>query len=83
MGANQSAFEHDVIVVGVFDQVIEHLLLDSGLGPAGEAFVNGLVFAITARQVPPVSSGAQNPQNAVDKQSVILATTAGVARLAG
>ena len=51
----------------------EHPFPYAGLGPACEALVDGLPLAVSLGQVVPVCAGAQDPENAVDEQAVVLA----------
>jgi len=46
MDADQGAVEHQVGVVAILDQLGEHPLPDTGLGPAGEAGVDALPLAV-------------------------------------
>lgn len=82
MGANQSGVEHEILVLAIGGQNLEDPLPYAGLGPAREAGMDGLPLAVSFRQIVPVGTRAQNPQNAVDEQTVILAAAAGIAGFA-
>jgi hypothetical protein len=81
--AHQRGIEHQVLVIGVAGERIEHLLPHPGLGPAGEALVHALPFAVPLGQVLPPCPGSQHPQNRVHKQPIIGTRAAPVAGLAG
>ncbi len=49
MGSNYVGIDHDVDVVGVFQQYLENPLPDARLGPTGEALVHTLPIAILTR----------------------------------
>jgi hypothetical protein len=82
VGAHQREVERDIIVVRIVDEGIEHLFPDPGLGPAGEALMQGLPLAVTLRQVMPVRAGSQHPQDAVHEGQIVLRRASGIARLA-
>jgi len=82
VGADQGGIEHQILVVGIAGERGEDLLPDAGLGPAREALVDGLVLAVSLRNVLPTRAGPQNPQNTVHKPTVIAACPAGITGLA-
>lgn len=62
MGANDRAVDHQILVVAVCCQRLEHPLPYAGMAPAAETLMHRLPFAIALRQVAPMCAGAQNPQ---------------------
>jgi hypothetical protein len=82
MGANDRAVDHQVLVVTVSRQRLEHPLPDAGMAPAAEALMNGLPLAITVGKVTPVRARTQNPKTTVDKQTIIRTSPPRIANLA-
>ena len=83
MCTNEAGVDADIVIVRIIDQVFEEALSDTVLGPACEALVRGLPFAIPLRKIVPVRAGAQNPEYPVDEIEVIDPRTASVSDLAG
>ena len=71
MGANDGAVDHQILVVAIGGQRLEHPLPNPGVTPAAEATVYRLPFSVAFRQVAPMRPGAQDPQTSVDEQAVI------------
>jgi len=59
--AHERGVEHQILVVGIGGQRIEHPFPDPGLGPAGEALVDGLPFAVPLGHILPPRPGPQHP----------------------
>ena len=83
MGFDEAGVEHDVVVARVLDERGKHLLPHALVGPAAKASMHRLVFAVTRRQIAPTRATAQDPQPAVDKQTVVGRVAARIACLAG
>src|SRR5690606_12654756 len=62
VGANDGAIKHQVFIVTVCSQRIEHPFPHTGMTPPAETPMHGLPLAITLGQVAPVRPGAKNPQ---------------------
>ena len=69
--AHDRAVEHQIFVVPVRGQRLEHPLPYSGMTPTAEAAIHRLPLAVALGQVAPVRTGPQNPQTSVHKQAVI------------
>jgi hypothetical protein len=61
----------------------QHLLSHSGLLPAAKPAADGLPGAIAIRQIPPGDAGAQDPEDAVEHDAMILGGAAGAWALRG
>ena len=83
MGTNDRAVDHQVLIIAVGCQCLEHLFPHASMAPAAEALMDRLPLAITLRQIAPMCARAQNPEAAVDKQPVIRASAPWIASLAG
>lgn len=83
MSANDRAVDHQVLVVAIRRQRLEHTFPNTGMTPSTEALVYRLPFAIALRQVTPVRARAQNPKAAIDKYAVVRPASAGIANLTG
>ena len=81
MGADDRAVDHQVLVVAICRQCLEHPLPYAGMAPVAETLMHRLPLAIPIRQIAPVCARAQNPQATIDEQAVVLAATSGIADL--
>lgn len=70
-GPHNSQIQHQVLVVPVPDQIVEHLLPDPRRCPAAEALMRRLPIAIALWRVLPVGAGSQHPEHPVHKQPVV------------
>ena len=66
MGANDRCVEHDPLEVGLL-QSLEDGLPAAFFGPSAEAFVDGVVFAVSLGQVLPGCTGAGDPEYSIDE----------------
>lgn len=82
MGANDGAVDHQILVVPIRRQRLEHPLPDTGMAPAVKAPVYGLPFAIALRKIAPVCARVQHPQTSVHEQTVIHTRPARISHLA-
>jgi hypothetical protein len=82
MGANDRAVDHQISVITVGRQRLEHLLPDAGMAPTAEAFMDRLPLAIPFRQVALMRARTQNPKATIDKQAIIRTCTPRIANLA-
>lgn len=63
--------DHEPFVVGLVDQFFQQRLPDALVAPTNEATVGIAPPAIVWRQIPPGCSGAQDPENGVEKKPVV------------
>lgn len=82
MGANDRAVDHQILVVAVRRQCLEHPLPYAGMAPAAETLMHRLPFAVAFRQVAPVGARTQDPKTTIDKHPVVRAAASGIANLA-
>lgn len=75
-GVDHGVFHVRVVRDGV-EQPLEHI----GFDPIAEAREGTVPVSERRRQVAPRTTGARNPKHRFDKQSVVLATAPGIARL--
>ncbi len=65
VSANDRAVDHQILVVPVRRQRLEHPLPDAGMAPATEASVHRLPLAVAVRKIAPMGTRAQHPQTSV------------------
>jgi hypothetical protein len=73
---------HCVFHVGIIGDGVEQPLPDIPLYPVPEPGEHAVPVAERARQIPPRTAGAGDPQDCLHEQSVILAAAARIPRLA-
>jgi len=83
MGADDGAVDHQILVVAVGGERVEHPLPYAGMAPPAETPMDALPPTVALRQVAPMCTWAQNPQTSVHEQSVIRSRSARIACLAG
>ncbi|MGY3075486.1 hypothetical protein ACVWZZ_001857 [Bradyrhizobium sp. LM6.10] len=74
--------DHGVFHVGIVGDGLEQPLPDIRLHPVAKARECAIPVAEHRRQIPPGTAGSGDPQNGLDKQSVVLAAAARISRLA-
>ena len=82
MNLDDGGVDHGVFHVGIVGDGLEQPFPDICLRPVAEPREHAVPMSERRRQIPPWAAGSGNPQHSLDKQSVVLAATAGIARLA-
>ena len=67
MGAYNCAVWHDVFHISIIAEVVEHVIEDTMVTPAGETLVHTVPFAILGRKRAPLCSCARYPQRCFDE----------------
>jgi hypothetical protein len=83
MSTDDGSADPGILVVSVRCQDLEDLFSNACLSPAAKALVGAFPVAIALRQMTPVGSATQNPQNAVDESPVICGRSASISNFAG
>ena len=63
--------DHQPFVIGIDDQFLQQGLPEPLVAPAAKATVGVFPVPIIGRQIPPGSTGAQDPENGVEKKPVV------------
>jgi len=71
-----AGIDHQPLVVGFGDQGFQQFLPNSFVPPADKAAVRVAPAAIFRRQIAPRRTRAQNPENRIDKQAIVLGDAA-------
>src|SRR3954453_19026686 len=82
MDLDDGGVDHGVFHVGIVGHGVEQSLPDTGLRPVAEAREYAVPVAQQGRQITPRAAGSGDPQDRLNKSSVVLAAAAGVAPLA-
>jgi len=75
--------DHQPLVIGIDDQFFQESLPESLVAPAAKPAVGVFPVPVVGRQIPPGSAGAQNPENGVEKKSVVFGSAAPESLLSG
>ena len=67
MSTYDGAVEHQVLHIGILDEVLMHSLPNALVAPPGEAFVDAIPFLVVAREQTPLGPAAQDPEYSLDK----------------
>lgn len=67
MRPHNRAIQQEPFAVGLIRTVVESLLPDPFIAPAGEAFENAIPLAVGFGQQPPLGAAAGDPQHGFDK----------------
>ena len=81
MGFDVAGVDHEPFKIRLIDQLLQQLFPDTFIAPAAEAAVGVFPIAIVRRQVAPRRSGAQYPENTVEKTPIVLGDAAPLALL--
>src|SRR2546430_9847361 len=82
MDLDDGGVDHGVFHVGIVGHGVEQSLPDTGLRPVAEAREYAVPVAQQGRQITPRAAGSGDPQDRLNKSSVVLAAAGGVAPLA-
>ena len=83
MSPDDGRVDHEVLVLRVGGQNLEDFFPHARSRPAGEALVDALPVAVTLRQMTPVGTAAQDPQNAVHEGPIVRSRTTSISGFAG
>ena len=75
MRTHDGAVEVDLLKIGLFAQDFENVLPGVFVRPAREAHIDAIPRTKFVRQVAPWTACAGQPQNGLDKQAIVGATT--------
>src|SRR4051812_32382754 len=81
MDLDDGGVDHGVFHVGIVGHGVEQSLPDTGLRPVAEACEYAVPVAQQGRQITPRAAGSGDPQDRLNKSSVVLAAAAGAPRL--
>ena len=71
MDFDVAGVDHQPFVIGIDDQFFQETLPEALVAPAAKATVGVFPVPIIGRQIPPGSTGAQDPENGVEKKPVV------------
>jgi hypothetical protein len=83
MGLDVAGIDHQPFKVGLVDHLLQQLFPDALVAPAAETAMGVFPVPVVRRQIALRRTGAQNPQNAVEKTPVVLGDTAPMTSLSG
>src|ERR1700679_405312 len=83
MDLDVAGIDHQPFKVGLVDHLLQQLFPDALVAPAAETAMRIFPVPVVRRQIAPRRPGAQNPQNAIEKTTVILGDTAPLTSLSG
>ena len=83
MDFDVAGVDHQPFVIGIDDQFFQETLPEALVAPAAKATVGVFPVPIIGRQIPPGSTGAQDPENGVEKKPVVFGSATPEALLSG
>ena len=83
MDFDVAGVDHEPFVIGIDDQFFQQALPEALVTPAAKATVRVFPVPVIGRQIPPGSAGAQDPENGVEKKSVVFGSATPESLLSG
>jgi hypothetical protein len=83
MDFDVAGVDHQPFVIGIDDQFFQETLPEALVAPAAKATVGVFPVPIIGRQIPPGSTGAQDPENGVEKKPVVFGSATPESLLSG
>ena len=83
MDFDVAGVDHQPFVIGIDDQFLQQSLPKALVAPAAKATVGVFPVPIIGRQIPPGSTGAQDPENGVEKKPVVFGSATPESLLSG
>ena len=71
MCTHHGAIQHDVFHIGVFHEMLMHLVPDVMVTPTGKSLVNCVPIAVIFRHKPPLGPAAGDPEHRCDKKTAL------------
>jgi hypothetical protein len=78
MSPHDGSVDHEILVPRIRGEDLEDLFPEASIRPSGEALVGAFPVTVTFRHMAPIRSATQNPQDSVDKGSVVRGSSASV-----
>lgn len=83
MNLDMAGVDHQPFKVRLVDQLLQQLFPDALVTPAAETTMGVFPVPVIWRKIPPRRAGAKNPENRIQKSTVVLGNTAPLTSLPG
>ena len=83
MNLDMAGVDHQPFKVRLVDQLLQQLFPDALVTPAAETTMGVFPVPVIWRKIPPRRAGAKNPENRIQKSTVVLSNTSPLTSLPG